>query len=54
MSSPTTRVEDVAKALASETGISEQQASELVRLLGFNYSSLVFNARALKRKDGIT
>ncbi|MBZ9857374.1 hypothetical protein LB566_26655 [Mesorhizobium sp. CA13] len=39
----------VAKGLAVETGISAEQALELVQLLGLNSSSLLFHARALKK-----
>ena len=34
--------------LAAETGISEAQARELVRLLGVNWSSLIREARILR------
>lgn len=42
-----------AKALAAEAGISERQALELVQLLGFNRASLLFHARALKKREGL-
>jgi hypothetical protein len=48
-SSPTAAQLQSAKALASETGISERQALELVELLGVNNPSLAFHARELKR-----
>ncbi|WP_181167838.1 hypothetical protein [Mesorhizobium sp. B2-4-19] len=46
------RQAQVVKALVIETGISEEQALDLVRLLGPNSSSLLFHARALKKAGG--
>jgi len=40
-----------ARTLAVENGISEQQALELVQLLGFHRPSLLFQARALKKSE---
>ncbi len=44
-----TRVELV-KQLVKETGITEAEAVDLVALLGWNWSSLVREARILMRK----
>jgi len=44
------RQTQIAEALAAETGISEPQALELVQSLGFSRSSLLFQARALKKE----
>ena len=40
----------VVKRLVAETGIAEAQASELYKLLGSNWSSLVREARIIKKK----
>jgi len=39
------------KRLIRETGITEAEASDLVMMLGPNWSSLVREARLLKRRD---
>ena len=39
--------EGLIKRLAAETGVSEAQASELVHLLGVDWSSLIREARIL-------
>ncbi|MDF2389700.1 hypothetical protein JMG10_50325 [Nostoc ellipsosporum NOK] len=43
-------LDDIVKRLVEETGISEADALELIRLLGLNWSSLVREARVLKRR----
>ena len=43
-----TAFEGLIKRLAAETGISEPQARELVRLLGVDWSSLIREARILR------
>jgi hypothetical protein len=40
--------EGLIKRLAAETGVSEAQARELVRLLGVDWSSLIREARILR------
>lgn len=43
--------EDVVQRLVREVGITEEQALELISLLGLNWSSLVREAKALLRKQ---
>ncbi|MDX8493992.1 hypothetical protein RFN29_20705 [Mesorhizobium sp. VK22B] len=43
--------EDVVQRLVREIGITEEQALELIALLGLNWSSLVREAKALLRKQ---
>ena len=43
-----TAFEGLIKRLAAETGVSEAQARELVRLLGVDWSSLIREARILR------
>ncbi|CCV05707.1 conserved hypothetical protein [Mesorhizobium metallidurans STM 2683] len=42
--------EPLAQSLASETGISEEQARELIRLIGTDRNSLLREARQLLRQ----
>ena len=41
---------DYVKRLVQETGISEAQALELIRLIGLDWSSLVREAKLLAKK----
>ena len=45
----TVGLDEVARRLVRETGITEAQAFELIMLLGLNWSSLVREAKALKK-----
>jgi hypothetical protein len=47
--SPNSAVSAVAR-LVAETGITEAQARELILFLGYNWSSLMREARLLKRE----
>jgi hypothetical protein len=44
---PPTATDDLIRRLASETGITEAQARELVAFLGLNWASLLREARIL-------
>lgn len=50
-SKPPSAADEVIRRLVSETGITEEQARELILFLGYNWSSLMREARLLASKQ---
>jgi len=42
---------DFVRKMAQETGLSEKQINDLISMVGYNYSSVIREARALKQQN---